>query len=202
MDRTGAPLQHRRFLTDIRYEGSRPKRSPANHGTFRLQPMTECWDLDRVLDLLRDHAISLLLALLAGLCVVLSLVRSSPQSDDLVEVTGAVQRTEIYRNCRGRVFCDHALLVTLDGQQGRFRIEPSLQVLQIPHPHVRTYAEREPSGAPTDGDAVRTWGLWVNRRAVRTVEESIAEDGFTANRVLPLLAMVLAAMAVSRFFLR
>jgi hypothetical protein len=164
--------------------------------------MTDRWDPDRVLDFLRDHAVSLLLGLLAGLCAMLSLARSSPQPAELVEVTGAVQRTDIYRSCRGRVFCDHALLVTLDGQPGRFRIEPPLQVLQIPHTNVRTYAAREPSGAPTDGDAVRTWGLWVNGLAVRTVEESIAEDGFIAHRVLPLLAMVLAAMAVSRLFLR
>jgi hypothetical protein len=164
--------------------------------------MIERWVPEPVLEVLREHAISLLLGLLAGMCVVLSLGGSAPQPADLVEVTGSVQRTDIYRSCRGRVFCDHALLVTLDGQPGRFRIEPPLQVLQIPHTNVRTYAEREPSGAPTDGDAVRTWGLWVNGRAVRTVDESISEDGFIAHRFLPLLAVVLAAMALSRLFRR
>jgi hypothetical protein len=164
--------------------------------------MSADWDHDRVSGLLGEHALPLLLGLLAALCAVLSLVQSTPQAADLVEVSGAVARADIYRHCRGRVFCDHALLVTIDGQPGRFRLEPPLQILQIAGTTVRTYAERQPSRAPDDGDAVRTWGLWVNGRAVRTADEAIDEDGFIAHRVLPVLSLVLAALAVSRLLRR
>jgi hypothetical protein len=164
--------------------------------------MNADWDRDRVSGLLGEHAMSLLLGLLAALCAVLSLVQRSPQAADLVEVSGAVARADIYRHCRGRVFCEHALLVTIDGQPGRFRLEPPLQVLQIPGTAVRTFTEREPSRAPDDGDAVRTWGLWVNGRAVRPADEAIDDDGFIAHRVLPVVSLVLAGLAASRVLLR
>jgi len=160
------------------------------------------WDPESVRALLREHAVSIALGTLAGLCALMSIAHPVPPLAELVEVTGVIERADIYRNCRGRVFCEHALLVTLEGRPGRLRMEPPMQALQIPRTKVRTYVERAPRIPATDGDAVRAWGLWVNDKPVRTVDEAIAEDGFVAQRVLPILTVLFLAMALARVITR
>ncbi len=157
-----------------------------------------------VAELLRRHALSLVLWALAAALVVFSLGRAAPEPEELTQISGVVQRADPIERCPRWRFCKTAIIVTIDGLPGRYHIRPPhpafLPWFHVPHTSVRTYIRRQPTEAQSDDEPVETWGLWVNGTELVSLEDALSADAFMRRSACPVLAVIIATLGIARFF--
>ncbi len=60
---------------------------------------------------------------------------------------------------------------------------------------VSLYSENSPS-RPIDGDAYKSYGLWIDGQLIRSVESALERDGMYLHLVFPLIGVGCLAMAL------
>jgi hypothetical protein len=123
-----------------------------------------------------------------------------PSMRELVPAEGHLLRYSLYRGGRGNTLF---ALIKLDGYPGRFWNDALknghadllrgdegsiVRVLYAPHAHFR----------PMAGDAVKSYGLWVNGVEIRSAARALDQDRFLANVVIPLLGVGLSVFGCVR----
>lgn len=155
--------------------------------------------------LLRAHAVTLLLWAAAAVFFILSLQKTAPEPEELMEISGTVRGVDSTEQCRWG-FCEPAIIVTLDKAPDRYHLRPAtaglILLLRIPHTTVRTYVEKQPTFGDTDRGATKTWGFCINGKWLVTLDDALRRDNFFAHTVCPVIAIFLAAMGVGRFLQR
>jgi hypothetical protein len=133
--------------------------------------------------------------------IYIPLVRGAPSMRELVPAEGRLLGYSVYRG-GGRAGALFAL-IKLDGYPGRFwndalknahadllrgKEGSIVRVLYAPQAHF----------GPLDGDAVKSWGLWVNGVEIRSAADALAMDRFIANVVIPLMGVGLSVFGCVR----
>lgn len=153
----------------------------------------------RVLDV---YVAPILVASLGIALLIASVATRLPSRSNLVAVEGELQSYEIVS--RGRN--GYVTVVSLAGQSSRFWTDAVTKVsaptLLGPEPsrrggspRVKLFVERETAYNPIDGDAVKSYGLWIDGRAVRSVEAALQHDELIVRAVFPLLGLALLGLA-------
>ena len=171
---------------------------PAPEGSDRA-------DASDIAGFLRAHAVSLLFCAAAAVFLILSLQKTAPEPEELMEISGTVRDVHATEHCPWG-FCEQGIIITLDESPDRYHLRPAttglILLLRIPHTAVRTYVEKQARFEDTDRGATKTWGLCVNGKWLVTLEDALRRDNFFAHTVCPVLAIFLAAFGVARFFQR
>ena len=118
--------------------------------------------------------------------------KSDPPPEDLMQVSGTLERAEVHDDCyRG---CTRYVILTIAGAPGRYwthAIRPDqLELLGGVGSNIEVYAARTSTYRPIDGNAVKSWGLTVNSRIIMRMEESLIYENVIWQVVLPLVGGV------------
>ena len=119
--------------------------------------------------------------------------KSEPMPEDLMQVSGTLERAEVYDECSKR--CTRYVILTIAGASGRYwtnAIRPDqFELLGGVGSNIEVYAARVPTYRPIDGNAAKSWGLTVNSRIIMRMQDSLDYQNILWQRVLPLLGGVL-----------
>jgi hypothetical protein len=118
---------------------------------------------------------------------------SEPMPEDLMQVSGTLERAEVYEDChRG---CTRYVILTIAGASNRYWTQAirhdQLELLGGVGSNIEVYAARISTHRPIDGNAVKSWGLTVNSRTIMRLEESLIYENVLRQVVIPLLGGVL-----------
>lgn len=123
--------------------------------------------------------------------------KSEPMPEDLIQVSGTLERAEIYEDCERN--CSRYVIFTIAGAPNRYwnpAIRPDhLELLGGVGSNIEVYAARVPT-QPMDGNAVKSWGLTVNSRTIVQLEESLIIENVKWQVLIPLLGGVLVFMGL------
>lgn len=125
--------------------------------------------------------------------------KSGPMPEELMQVSGTLENTEVYEDCDRR--CSRYVILTIAGASNRYwtpEIRPDeLELLGGVGSKIEVYAERISSSyRPIDGNALKSWGLAVNSRIIRRVEESLIYENVMWQVLIPLLGGVVIFMGL------
>ena len=119
--------------------------------------------------------------------------KSDPLPEDLMQVSGTLERAEVYEDCYRK--CTRYVILTIAGASNRYwthAIRPDqLELLGGMGSNIEVYAARTPTYRPIDGNAVKSWGLTVNSRIIMRMEESMIYENVMWQVVIPLIGGVL-----------
>jgi hypothetical protein len=143
----------------------------------------------------------LLLVVFGVTIIFLSWLKGPPNAEELVPVEGPLLAYSGYRtNSRNGSFL---VLFRLGGHPGRFwndavkngsagllngHTGEVVRVMYDPHAHL----------SPIDGDAVKSYGLWINGVELASAEDAVNTDHVLAHVVLPALGLLSAAIGFVR----
>jgi hypothetical protein len=128
----------------------------------------------------------------------MALVWGPPRLGDLVQVEGPLISYSLYKRS-DRHTSDVIALMTLGGHQGRYWND-SLKNGLIKRLDGRTGSTIRTTYAPnnrivpTDGDGVKTWGLWIDGVEIRSPDDDLEGDQILAYGVLPVLGLGIASV--------
>lgn len=118
-----------------------------------------------------------------------------PDERRMIEVHGRlVESQEVTR----RIFTarETDVLFSLEGQPGRFWTpeekdsKARFDRLVPKGSFVRAYINPSEGATPIDGDAVKTYGLWVNGRQIITVQGALRRDWFYTRVAMPAIGLI------------
>ena len=137
----------------------------------------------------------ILLGITVGVVCLGASLAKVPKKAELVEVSGPLSAFAIHESGRHR----YEVLLAIDGAPHRYWTNV-LSREQAEHQldgrvRVSLFAEAKPSYQPIDGDAYKSWGLWIDGRRVYSVEAALAEDAVLLHFLIPLLGVGFLAMA-------
>jgi len=119
--------------------------------------------------------------------------KSEPMPEDLMQVSGTLERAEVYDECSKG--CTRYVILTIAGASGRYwtkAIRPDqFELLGGVGSNIEVYAARVPTYRPIGGNAAKSWGLTVNSRIIMRLEESLIYENVMWQVVIPLLGGVL-----------
>jgi hypothetical protein len=112
-----------------------------------------------------------------------------PVASELVEVSGPLQSYAVYKLGRS----SFKVILTLEGAPHRYWTDAvsrnqAAQVFEG-KAHVSLYAEKAPTHPPIDGDAYKSYGLWVDGLAIETPESALHRDATLFHIVFPLMGV-------------
>jgi hypothetical protein len=120
--------------------------------------------------------------------------KSDPMPEDLMQVSGTLERAEVYEECDRGSGCTRYVILTIAGASSRYwthAIRPDqLELLGGVGSNIELYAARNPTYRPIDGNAAKSWGLTVNSRIIMRMEESLIYENVMWQVVIPLLGGV------------
>jgi hypothetical protein len=122
--------------------------------------------------------------------------KSDPMPEDLIQVSGTLERAEVYEECDRS--CSRYVILTIAGAPRRYWTHAILQLdlLGGVGSNIEVYATRTPTYRPIDGNAVKSWGLTVNSRIIMRLEESLIYQNVMWQVVIPLVGGVLILIGV------
>jgi hypothetical protein len=130
------------------------------------------------------------------------LIAGPPSLQELSPAEGRLVQCTVIRS--GTKSPHHYALMKLEGQPGRFWSE----ALRDAHAHdldrqegsmVRVLYVQDWQGARLGGDAVKSYGLWVNGVEIVSLERSLASDRFGSYVLIPLLGALISGIGLWRF---
>jgi hypothetical protein len=118
--------------------------------------------------------------------------KSEPMPEDLMQVSGTLERAEVFDECFIR--CTRYVILTIAGASGRYwtnAIRPDqFELLGGVGSNIEVYAARVPTYRPIDGNAAKSWGLTVNSRIIMRMQDSLDYQNIVWQRILPLVGGV------------
>jgi hypothetical protein len=125
-----------------------------------------------------------------------------PSRDDLVEISGPLRRYESYRRPQGGA----VLVIAIEGRPIPVWTD-ALWPSQAPGvfddayrsghvPEIRVFVPRDSRDITWDEDAEKSYGLWIDGRAVETVEAGLDRDWLIVRVLFPALGLVCLGMAL------
>ena len=124
--------------------------------------------------------------------------KSEPMPEDLMQVSGTLERAEVYDECSKG--CTRYVILTIAGASGRYwtkAIRPDqFELLGGVGSNIEVYAARIPTYRPIDGNAVKSWGLTVNSRIIMRMQDSLDHENMMWHAAIPLLGGVLILLGL------
>ena len=125
--------------------------------------------------------------------------KSEPMPEDLMQVSGTLEKAEVYEDCYSK--CTRYVILTIAGAPNRYWThairQDQLELLGGVGSNIEVYAERiPPSYRPIDGNVVKSWGLTVNSRIIMRLEESLIYQNVMWQVVLPLVGGVVILLGL------
>jgi hypothetical protein len=129
--------------------------------------------------------------------IVMSFISRPPRFDQLVRVEGPLVSYSLYRTHGHSP--DLLALIKLGGHPGRFwndALKNGSARLLGNRMGARVGVMYQPDGhlAPMDGDAVKSYGLWVDGVEIASARDAVNFDRFLDFFVLPPLGVIIAAL--------
>lgn len=124
--------------------------------------------------------------------------KSEPMPEDLMQVSGTLEKAEVYEDCDGR--CTQYVILTIAGAPSRYWTHAirhdQLELLGGVGSNIEVHAARIPTYRPIDGNAVKSWGLTVNSRIIMPLEVSLIYQNMIWQVLIPLLGGVMILLGL------
>jgi hypothetical protein len=130
--------------------------------------------------------------------LVVSLILSTPGIDQLVEVSGTIRSAV---EITGGRTPERGVIFTLDDRADRYWTRAlaerpaGARARSLPGSFVRAYVEKTSAVSKAYGAAQETWGLSIDGETVQAVGDALSIDRARKHVLLPLMALVLAAVS-------
>ena len=143
------------------------------------------------------HLSVVLMATALGLFLLgVAVFQQLPGESELQEVRGTLSSYAFHGSRKG----GFDVVLTIEGAPHRYWTDAlsrdaAVQTLRGA-PQVSLYSERNPTYGPIDGDAYKSYGLWIDGRPVRSLEAALKRDAFFLHIAFPILGVACLGLAL------